>query len=314
MVNKLEGYHQSFHPEVLKKEPLYVMKFGGSSVGSARSIDEEVVGFIQKNTRDGKRIVLVVSAMKGVTEKLLVLSHAILNGQQHEVYDSMREIYKRHDDVILEAIVSPLNRISMHEQFDCMFANLRDDTTLRNGDIMAMQDRVIAYGERFSSIIVSGVLSDHFLPAKAVDASGIILTDENFGQARPYIGKTKVGPIIEVLVQGEIPVVTGFIGSTEDGRVTTLGRNSSDYVAGILGAELGAEEVWICKDVPGLLDSTGVVIPTIATQQVYKVEGGTRVIHPGALGLADRYDFEIKIKCTFDPDAAGTRIFPASQV
>jgi aspartate kinase len=166
--------------------------------------------------------------------------------------------------------------------------------------------------------IVAARLIDQGVPARAVDATEIVITDRRFQQAAPLMDATRTrvrAHLDPLLNEGLVPIVTGFIGATEDGVTTTLGRGGSDYSASILGAALDAKEVWTWTDVDGVLTtdprivSDARVIPELSYSEVGELAYfGAKVLHPKTIRPVIEQGIPLWVKNTFNPTCPGTRI------
>jgi aspartate kinase len=180
-------------------------------------------------------------------------------------------------------------------------------------------DRVASTGERLSAPLVSLAFRERSVPSEPVDASaGVIVTNDNFGEAAPdsvatwYSTRTKMRPLLN---EETIPVVTGYIGATGDGVVTTLGRGGSDYSAAIVGAALEADEVWIWSDVDGILTADPKIVPEarVLEHLSYVIAAelascGADVLHPKTIRPLVRGNVPLRLKNTFNPSHPGTLI------
>jgi len=178
------------------------------------------------------------------------------------------------------------------------------NTESRN-DLKALEDSVVAYGERLSAALLAAVLSENRVSSTAVDARRCVITDEEFGCATPLMSETfsstrqQLQPLIE---QNVVPVLGGFIGSTRNGRTTTLGRGGSDYTAALIGAALEANEIQIWTDVPGVLTADPRLVPHAHTVPHLSFEEaaelayfGAKVLHPKTLHPAIERDIPVRI-------------------
>jgi len=299
---------------------LIVMKFGGTSVGSVRAL-RQVVAIVQEARDRGDEVVVVVSAMSGVTDLLLSGARQAETGDMETARRARAEIRAKH----AEAIDSLLGGSQWHDpvlteitdlldEFDslCHSINVLGELTPRALDVIA------GMGERMSVRQVAAVLARHNAPSRAVDATRVVITDDRFGAASPLMPPTAehsqalLRPLID---EGITPVVTGFIGATEAGIPTTLGRGGSDYSATTLGRALGADEVWIWTDVNGVMTADPRVVPEAHTvpHLSYAEVGemayfGAKVLHPQAIRPAKRSAIPVRILNTFQPDHPGTLI------
>lgn len=297
----------------------YVMKFGGTSVGSVEAI-QRTVNLLQRWHAEGNEVVGVVSAMRGVTDQLIDAATAAATGDRETPAAIREAIWERHvttanellddaaGDGVLDAIADELES----------FANLCSAIAVLGEVTPRAMDLVSSLGERFSAQIVSAALAKNGTPSRAVMADEIVVTDSNFGSANPLLDLTtdRVQDHVAPLLAGrELPIVTGFMGATKDGIVTTLGRGGSDYTGAILGYALGADEVWIWTDVDGVLTADPRIVPEARTlERISYTEAaemayfGAKVLHPKTVQPAVERNIPIRIVNTFNPDSPGTLI------
>lgn len=300
------------------------MKFGGTSVGNAeryRGVAQLVGGYQEQHP------VVVVSAMSGTTDWLLNTARALSDGGRMANAGSpaaerlMAEFHARQMEVINGAIHSPEIRSSVISvvagQLHHLLRVLTGIELL--GELSPRSlDAVAAYGEKLSSYVLAGTLQDMGFKAVAVSAEELVVTDRNFQAARPIMEATTLrcrARLLPLIESGVIPVVTGFIGATEDGITTTLGRNGTDYSASIIGATLDADQIWIWKEVDGVMSADPRLVPNARTlRRISYAEAGelshfgAKVIHPLTVTPAVEKRIPIYIKNTFNPEFPGTRI------
>lgn len=298
---------------------LIVMKFGGTSVGSVAALNQ-VIDIIKKSREQRNEVVMVASAMSGVTDLLLQGARRAETGDVETAKKARQEIMAKHTQVIEsmlagEAQASVLAEIGeLLDEFEalCHSINVLGELTPRALDVIA------GMGERMSVRQVAALLEHQGIPAQAIDATRLIVTDDRYGAASPLMSATAersqnvLNPLIK---EGVTPVVTGFIGATEAGIPTTLGRGGSDYSATILGRALGADEVWIWTDVNGVMTADPRVVPGARTipHLSYAEVGemayfGAKVLHPQAIRPVRRSAVPVRILNTFEPDHPGTLI------
>lgn len=301
-----------------KVKPLLVMKFGGTSVGGPRPI-ERVASLIDKYIREENSVVVVVSAIRGITNDLIAIGQSIQKEKRPELELGLEDIYYHH----LEA-VSNLNlpyplRTSLDDKIEELFFGLQNFALSLKEITPKSLDRIMSYGERLNVPIVQAALSARGVFTEIVDASKVIETDNNFGSASPNMERTTqhvkniIGPMIDM---GITPVVTGFIGSTMYGEVTTLGRGGSDYTASILGVSLNANEVIIWTDVDGVYDADprknpdAQLLPELSQVRAHRMAmAGARVLYPKTVEPLIGTDIVLRVKNTFNPDVEGTKIY-----
>lgn len=306
-------------PEIPAQElkPLYVMKFGGTSVGGARPIDR-VANLIGKYQREGQSVVTVVSAIRGITDSLVKVCQYISDRDRASSELVLEDILYKHLNVVADLNLSQPLTQSLESKIEELFFELHTETNRPGNMTPERSDKILSFGERFSVRIVANKLLAKGLTAEPVDAFDILETDNHFGEANPDFEKTKIyaerviNPLLESSV---IPVVTGFIGATKDGKVTTLGRGGSDYTASILGRVLRADEVWIWTDVDGIYNADpryhpdAEVLSEISQfRAAYMAKAGARVLYPKTLEPLMGTDIVLRIKNTFSPNSEGSRV------
>lgn len=289
---------------------MIVAKFGGTSVSSVQRIKT-----ICKITRSElkRNPVIIVSALSGITDLLLSLS----NLPKNELTDKITEIKRIHLNLINQFWKKTSDR---KEILSYMDSKIREIEELCKTDKFnkSKLDKLVSYGEMFSSFIVSKALNTQRIPSRQVIATEIIITNDSFGSAEFLREQTKENAekILKPLIaSGIVPVVTGFIGSTVNGRTTTLGRGGSDYTASIIGLCLDAEEVQIWTDVNGVYTADPRMvknpkhIPAISFREASELATfGARVLHPRTIKPAIKANIPVKVLNTFNPKAKGTLI------
>jgi aspartate kinase len=297
---------------------MIVMKFGGTSIAHAPEIRQ--VGQITRRFA-GRRPVIVVSAMAGVTDDLIRLAHQAVGGAPREVSRRLDRLQERHREVVRRLKVGDGERGRLDRELQALFTELEG---VCHGVLLLRElsqrslDLISSFGERFCAHVVAAHLRQIGLKAQFVDARDHIVTDESHGAAIVDFDATQrnlrrgLQPAIR---SGTIPVVTGFIGRTREGVTTTLGRSGSDYTASILGFCLRSREVWIWKEVDGVCTADPNIVPTarmvrrISYQEAAEMAHfGAEVIHPKTMQPVRRGGIPIRIKNTFRPDGPGTLI------
>jgi len=295
-----------------------IIKFGGSSLADATRI--RTAAEIITTAAKSDRIVVIVSAMQGVTNQLLSAAQlaSVGNTSYSEVY---AELADRHFKALRELYGEKGNTL-LHQQLSDLFSELYDLLhgiyLLRDYPASAL-DTVASFGERFSALIISNYVNEYY-PAYFVDARELIITDAQFTNARVLFDQTNIA-IQHYFKQAEkehkksIAVVTGFIASTEDGRTTTIGRNGSDYSAAIIGAALNAKLIEIWTDVDGVYSADPRIVPEafVLAQLSYEeamelAYFGAKVLHPATIIPAITKKIPLLIKNTLNPAAPGTLI------
>src|SRR5580658_1034938 len=304
------------------KRPLRVMKFGGTSVGDASCI-EKVIEIIRNASREGD-LVVVVSAMSGVTNKLVEVAKRSESGEHTPVGAILDELRQRHEAAASTLIQSAAERNCIDRKMQELF---QEGDRLCQGTILLREltprarDSISSLGERLSAPLVAATLAEHAVASEAIDATDFIVTDSCHGAAEPRMDLTRErcqARLRPLLQQGIVPVITGFIGATEEGVLTTLGRGGSDYSATILGSVLDADEVIIWTDVDGVLTADPRLVPGASTisEISYREAAelayfGAKVLHPKTLRPVMQSNIPVWIRNTFAPELSGTKITPA---
>lgn len=283
-----------------------IMKFGGTSVGDPARI-ANLCDIVSRSMHLPP--VVVVSAASKVTDMLLTAARKAAEGTA--------------DSAAIEARVT-----SLLTAFDLDRALIAPElTALRQGlDAVALKrqstaedtDLIASFGERISARGIAATLRRRGIDAVACDAYDLgMVTDANFMGAEPLARSEEQlrAHVTELVRAGKVPVITGFIGRSEDGRVTTLGRGGSDYSAAIIGAAIGADEIEIWTDVPGVMSSDPRVVPEAHTIPLLSFHEaaelayfGAKVLHPKTIHPAVRRGIPVRVKNTFEPDHPGTVI------
>lgn len=288
---------------------MIVMKFGGTSVGSADSI--RAVSDIVKSQISRKPVV-VVSAITKVTDALIKLANECAEGKGEETLNSIKKI---HQSVMQQLGISN----SMLDDDLNQLSSLAAESKGRKVDAKLM-DLFQSFGERMSSKIVSGQLSKTGVKSKAFNSWELgLVTDCNFGDAEPL--KIAYSNLKKSIAKLEIvPVVTGFIGKTGKGEVTTLGRGGSDYTSSIIGAAIDAEEIQIWKDVNGIMTTDPKIVKNARTiEKVSFAEAselayfGAKVLHPKTILPAMKKNIPVRVLNSFNPENKGTIILSKSE-
>ena len=295
---------------------MIVMKFGGTSVESAAAI-ERVASIVK--ARAHRRPIVVVSAMGKTTNKLLAIANAAINGKRddyiHQLHD-LRDFHSREArQVVPLARRSELDR-TLDDHFQEMTELVKGLAVL--GELTPRSiDAISSYGERLSSYIVSLAFEHFGLPAAHLDSRRVIVTDKRHTQAAPLYFETykRLAATIPPIAQHKVVVMGGFIGSTEDGVTSTLGRGGSDFTAAIVGAGVNAEEIQIWTDVDGMLTADPTIFPgghrvkTISFAEAAELAYfGAKVLHPATVIPAIERNIPVLILNSRRPEVAGTSI------
>jgi bifunctional aspartokinase / homoserine dehydrogenase 1 len=303
------------------KKPLQVMKFGGTSVGDAACIAR--VGQIVRDAAAEGPIVAVVSAMSGVTNRLIESANLAAAGELKLAETVFASLRQQHETALAALIQDEFKR----KQVSTCLAKIFDEgERLCRGTALLREltprtlDAISSLGERLSAPMISGALTELGTRSEPVEATECIVTDAVHNGADPRMEETREHSekrLRMLLDQGVVPVVTGFIGATPDGVLTTLGRGGSDYSATILGAALGAAEVIIWTDVDGVMTADPRLVPEARTipEISYREASelayfGAKVLHPKTLHAVSQAKIPVWIRNSFAPERSGTKITP----
>src|SRR5690606_26662434 len=278
---------------------MIVMKFGGTSVADRSAIERLIAivraarqAAIQPEATDWRGPVVVVSALGGVTDRLLSVAADAGSGNISAASDTLRSLRDRHLEVagILEASDErPAVEAFIHEQFDELDRLAGALSVLREVTPRWL-DAIAATGELLSSRIVAAALTAHGIASAWVDARRAVVTGPEHTAAPPPMAETAAAlaaTVDPLLADRRVPVIGGFVGATKEGVTTTLGRGGSDYSASIVGACLGASEIQIWTDVDGMLTADPrivrdvQVVPHISFGEASELAYfGAKVLHP----------------------------------
>ncbi len=296
-----------------------VLKFGGSSLATADRIREVVRIVLDEARREP--LIVVVSAFQGITNQLIACAR-LAERSDPRYEDEWAAMARRHRSTI-DDLVGPRRGRLTRVRTDALLAELRD--ALHGIQLLGhcpprALDVVASFGERLAALIVAAYVA-RFRPARFADAREFVITDDQFTHANVMFGKTNrasrryFAPLLRPGRRRVIPVVTGFVGSTVDGRTTTIGRNGSDYTAAIVGAAVGASVIEIWTDVDGVLSAdpkavpAAFVLPQISYEEAMELSYfGAKVLHSAAIAPAVAKRIPLRIKNTFNPSAPGTLI------
>src|SRR5277367_4193790 len=239
------------------KSKVIVMKFGGTSVGDASCIARTAK--ICVDTARSNSIVVVVSAMSGVTNRLIEAATFSEAGESERSSEQLSAIRKQHEIALDALIADAATRKQLAQRMESILgeaARLCEGTALLRELTPRTLDLISSLGERLSAPMVAAAISALETPSEPIEATELIVTDGFYGGAEPLLDLTRQrceARLRPLLQEGVVPVITGFIGSSQDGALTTLGRGGSDYSATILSAVLQADEAIIWTDVNGVL-------------------------------------------------------------
>jgi aspartate kinase len=295
------------------------MKFGGTSVGSAERI-AQAADLAVRSAKEGHKVVVVTSAMGGVTNKLISAAQNAVGGYYHKTVSD--DLHEPHRQAI--HLLTPGDAARRREAIEMVRQRIERFETLCKGLTMVREltprtlDAISGLGEMMCAPILSCAIAERGLASRSIEATELIITDDQFGQAEPLMDETRQqtrDKLTRLLEQGEIPVITGFVAATKEGAQTTLGRGGSDYTASIIGAAMDADEVWIWTDVDGVMTANPSEVPEARTiREISYSEAselayyGAKVLHHKTILPVYRQGIPIRILNSFSPDNSGTRI------
>jgi len=293
------------------------MKFGGSSLESASAI-ERVAGIVRRAV--ARNPVVVVSAMGKTTQQLLNMGEEAVSGTKERALEKLRALRQMHEreiGALLPASIQPEAEQILDCHFDEM-TGLLEQLSAAGEFSPELVDALSSYGERLSSRLIALVFSNFGMNSTHMDARCVVLTDTRHKAATPLYPQTYArarDKILPLISQGKVPVLGGFIGATESGVTTTLGRGGSDFSAAIIGAGIGAEEIQIWTDVDGVMTCDPKLVPearrvkTISFAEAAELAYfGAKVLHPSTLLPAIEKNIPVVVLNSRRPDVAGTRI------
>jgi bifunctional aspartokinase / homoserine dehydrogenase 1 len=299
-------------------------KFGGSSLlGAERMLH---AARLVRQAAELSKVAVVVSAMKGVTDHLLSIEKALVAGKLAHA--------RREAEVVLELHLEVLEDLRLDEETDRRMRHelrllgrdlLHEVLSWRDGAASAeSSDRLASFGERLSARLFAAALEKLEVASVPVTSSEFVLTCDTFRDAQPHLEQSRQRGrkiLLPLLKEGAVPVVTGFIGATPDGRITTLGRNSSDFSGAIVAYVVEADELVIWTDVDGIYTANpqesaeARLLHELSYDQAHALaRGGAKVLHPKVLPLAAESETVVWVRNTFNPQARGTRIGPPGDV
>jgi len=303
-----------------------VVKFGGTSISSVKNIIE--VAKILHNLSKKNQIITVCSAISGVTDDLIQISKFIQKGNKDKAKKLTKKIIQKHKQLADDLIKKPQIRKKLLEKLNSDSEELEH---LLHGIILLGEvtprsmDYLISFGERLSINLVAYALLD--LGSKSIPLTGKdigIVTDSNFGEARPLMDTTRirVSKTVEPLLAKKIiPVVGGFAGADQHGKFTTFGRGGSDYTATIIASCINSDEIWLMSDVDGLMTADPKIVKTAKVlKEVSYVEAiemalfGAKQIHPRTFEPLLSKKIPMRIRSTFNTKNLGTNVIASPDI
>jgi aspartate kinase len=296
-----------------------VIKFGGTSVGSAERVAAAIDIVAERQERQP---IVVVSALSGVTNDLIAATDAAAAGRFEETQRIVDRISRRHQEVAVQLVQHK------SDYFEAFLAQLQKQTDQIHdilkgislvGEVsLRARDKVTAIGEKLSSVLFAYSMRLRALPGVHIDSEEVVITDNRFGEASPLMERTRAAAkqvLMPEIERKHIPVMGGFIGRSNTGATTTLGRGGSDYSAAIVGAAVGAEEIQIWTDVDGMMTCDPHLIPDARViERISYVEAaelawfGAKVLHPKTIAPAIEQRIPVRVLNTHNVSSLGTLI------
>jgi aspartate kinase len=300
------------------RQNVVAFKFGGSSLlGAERML--HAAGLVREAVQ-AANVIVVVSAMKGVTDRLLSISRALAAGKLSHARNEPEGLVHLHFNVLQDLQLSEEQHDRVLRGLQLLSRDLLHEVP-SNGHGAAsaeLADRLASFGERFSARLFASALEKSGVAAVPVASSDFVLTCDTFRDAKPHLEETRErgrATLLPLLEAGLVPVVTGFIGATPDGRITTLGRNSSDFSGAIIAHVVDAEELVIWTDVDGIYTANphasieARLLHDLSYDEAHALAAsGAKVLHPHVLPLAAETEMTVWVRNTFKPHVRGTRI------
>ncbi|MGE5378486.1 MAG: aspartate kinase [Bacteroidota bacterium] len=297
-----------------------VMKFGGTSVGSADAI-RQTAQIIRDAHDQYPRLVVITSAMSGVTDLLLKSATLAMQGQVDSLPETESTLRQKHFSAAEALIRDEELCLETKSKIDVLVQTLvnlcKAIAVLGEASPRAL-DAVASLGERMSVPLLAAVAQDAGIKVRAIEATEFIVTNTHYQNAHPDFKATteKTRAVLNPLIdEGIVPITTGFIGATPEGVITTLGRGGSDYTAGIIGSVLPADDVWIWTDVDGVMTTDPRIAPQAQTLSEISYGEiaelayyGAKVLHPKTIRPIVEAGIGLRICNTFNPSHPGTRL------
>ena len=298
-------------------------KFGGTSLlGAERMLR---AASLVREAQVHANLVVVVSAMQGVTDRLLAVARRLEAGCRSDARRDAQHVFRIHFEVLRDLELDPQAQRHVSHDLQLLGKDLLHDASPElqpsPAGRAALQDRLASYGERLSARLFAAALEKSRVPAVPVSSSDFVVTCDTFRDARPHIDETRRRGreiLLPLFADGIVPVVTGFIGATRNGRVTTLGRNSSDFSGALIAHVVDADELVIWTDVDGIYTANphqsaeAKLLHELSYDQAHALAAaGAKVLHARVLPLAAETEMVVWVRNTFNPRVRGTRIGPA---
>ena len=295
-----------------------VLKFGGTSLSSPNHI-RNVAKIIASFSKDNE-IVVVCSAVDGITDDLLTISRLIEQKKKDDVTKTLNNIIKKHKQFANQTVKNSAIKKQLLQKLNTDVSELKElvgGLTLLKEVSARSLDYLISFGERLSDDLVSFALQDIKKKSTALNGKEVgIVTDSNFGESRPLMDTTRIRiskTLGSLLAKKITPVVGGFAGADQHGNITTFGRGGSDYTATIIASCINADEIWLMSDVDGLMTADPKLVKNAKllkevsyAEAIEMAQFGAKQIHPRTFEPLFHKKIPMRIRSTFDVKNSGT--------
>ncbi len=301
---------------------MLVMKFGGTSVKNGEAVDR-VSGII--SARVDRQPIVVVSATGDTTDRLMDILDRIDDNRPGAMAIA-DDIEAKHHTLIREVVTDSAQQAIAFDKVNAEIRRLKDMVVAMEqlGDVSPRsRDAVAALGERMSAPILAGSLASRGINAVSVDPGTVIRTDANYGMARPDIDVTKqqcLAVLVPLCRSGQVPVVGGYVGATDKGIITTLGRGGSDLTASVIAKCVEASGLIFWKDVDGILTADPRIVKNARPLSRITFEEaaeltflGSGVLHPASIQPAVEAGIPVTVRNSYKPESEGTAILRGSR-
>ena len=300
-----------------------VLKFGGTSLSSPNHI-RNVAKIIASFSKDNE-IVVVCSAVDGITDDLLTISRLIEQKKKDDVTKTLNNIIKKHKQFANQTVKNSAIKKQLLQKLNTDVSELKElvrGLTLLKEVSARSLDYLISFGERLSDDLVSFALQDIKKKSTALNGKEVgIVTDSNFGESRPLMDTTRIRiskTLGSLLAKKITPVVGGFAGADQHGNITTFGRGGSDYTATIIASCINADEIWLMSDVDGLMTADPKLVKNAKllkevsyAEAIEMAQFGAKQIHPRTFEPLFHKKIPMRIRSTFDVKNSGTIVTPS---
>lgn len=299
-----------------------VMKFGGSALGTVSALTQ-VLSITLHEFKRWDRLLIVASALDGVTDMLLEAAHLAQVANQRGYRRIAATLRTRHLALAEQLPLSVQERSALNADIDQLLFEMLDDcqtVASTPSDTLSpeISDRIIGVGEKLSARIIAALLRNNDLRGVAMDGTDVIVTNDVHGNATPLFEPTRErieANLLPMIGRQIIPVVTGYIGATISGKPTTMGRGGSDFTASVLAACINADEVWVWSDVDGMMSADprevddALVINEMSYNEVAELAYfGARILHARMVSPLQERRIPLHIKNVYKPQKSGTLI------